>query len=200
MKIITLLTILIWASLLPAQSTLISAFEKSYELEQEGEYTKAIAALKEVYDANSYELNLRLGWLHYSAGLFTESSTYYQKCIDLLPMSIEARLGFVYPASALGHWDQVLGAYQQILEIDPNQTLAHYRTGLIYYGRQQYDKAEKHFQKVLTLYPFDYDSLLMMGWTRYFLGKTGEAKALFNKVLLYNPGDESALEGLDLVK
>jgi hypothetical protein len=40
----------------------------------------------------------------------------------------------------------------------------------------------------------------MSAWTNYFLGNKNEAKALFNKVLLYSPNDKSALEGLGLIK
>jgi tetratricopeptide (TPR) repeat protein len=78
------------------------AFSNSYTLEKAGDYTKAIDALKKVYDQSSYEMNLRLGWLNYMGGLFTESQAYYQKAITLMPYAIEPRFGYVYPASALG--------------------------------------------------------------------------------------------------
>ncbi len=203
MKKITLVLVSLFllTTIISAQNTsLQDAFKNSYELEKEGEYSKAINALKKVYDDNSYELNLRLGWLHYSSGLFTEAAAYYQKGIELKPLSIEARLGYALPTSALGNWEQVLTTYKAILQIDPNHSTTNYRIGLIFYGRQDYKTAERYFEKVLNSYPFDYDSLLMLGWTKYFLGKRNEAKVLFNKVLLYSPEDDSALEGLDLVK
>jgi len=52
----------------------------------------------------------------------------------------------------------------------------------------------------LNLYPLDYNNLLMSAWTNYFLGKTNEAKVLFNRVLLLYQGDASAIEGLGLIK
>jgi hypothetical protein len=39
-----------------------------------------------------------------------------------------------------------------------------------------------------------------MAWINLQLGKSREARVLFNKVLLYSPGDASALEGLGLLK
>ena len=66
--------------------------------------------------------------------------------------------------------------------------------------RKDYKQAYIFFEKVVNLYPFDYQSLLMLGWTNYRLGKPREAKILFNKALLYSPGDASAKEGLALVK
>ena len=42
--------------------------------------------------------------------------------------------------------------------------------------------------------------MLMSAWNLYFLGKYGEAKELFQRVLLYNPQDTSAKEGLSMIK
>lgn len=176
------------------------AFEKSYLYEYSGDYSKAIDGLKEVYSEETYEINLRLGWLTYMAGFFTESTAYYQKAIDLKPLSIEAKFGFVYPASALGSWEQVKKQYNEILQIDDQNTLANYRMGSIYYGNEDYTTALKYFEKIVNLYPFDYDGLLMYAWTNLKLGKFREAEVLFNKVLMNKPNDESALQGLELIK
>ncbi len=177
-----------------------SAFEKSYSYEYSGEYSKAIDELKEVYDESSYEINLRLGWLTYMAGFFTESAAYYQKAIDLKPLSIEAKFGFTYPASALGNWEHVKNSYKEILKIDSQNSTANYKLGSIYYGNEDYTTALKYFEKIVNLYPFDYDGLLMYAWTNLKLGKFREAEVLFNKVLMNQPNDKSAIEGLELIK
>ncbi|MBI1182819.1 tetratricopeptide repeat protein [bacterium] len=176
------------------------AFSESYTYETNGKYTEAINVLKKVYDASSYEINLRLGWLHYLGGLFTESSTYYKKAVELKTMSIEAKLGYVLPEAAMGNWEKVKNTYLEIIIIDANNYTANYRLGSVYYGQKDYKTAYKYFQKIVNLYPFDYDALLMFAWTNFQLGKVGEAKILFQKVLLYSPNDESAQEGLGLIE
>jgi len=178
------------------------AFSASYPYEKAGEYTKAIDVMKKVYSGNesSYEVNLRLGWLTYMAGLFTESLTYYQKAITLMPLSIEAKLGYVNPAAALGNWEKVITQYKEIIKIDPQNSTANYRMGLYYYGKEDFNTAYKFFEQVVNLYPFDYSSMLYFAWTNFKLGKTREAKVLFNKVLMNTPNDKSALEGLGLIK
>ena len=177
-----------------------NAFSQSYAAEAKGEYAKAVTTMKGVYDAKNYEVNLRLGWLCYEAGQYTESQSYYQAAISLMPYGVEPRLGFVYPASALGNWDKVITQYQEILKVDASNTTANYRLGLIYYNRKEYQKAFPYFEKLVNLYPFGYDALLMFAWTNFQLGKTKEAKLLFTKVLWYAPTDKSALEGLSLIK
>jgi len=179
---------------------LAAAFSKSYDYEKNKDYTSAIATLKEVYNADSYETNLRMGWLLYSAGQYKESITLYKLAVDQMPYSIEAKFGYIYPLYALGNMDQVTEQYKKILEIDPQNTNANYQIGLICYYKKDYAAAYKYFEKVVNLYPFGYDALLMYAWTNFQTGKTREAKVLFNKVLLLSPGDTSALEGLGLIK
>ena len=180
--------------------SLREAFTQSYYYEKVGNYPSAIASLKKNYSESSYETNLRLGWLTYNAGFYQEAMSYYQKAIGIMPVSIEARLGYVYPAAAFGNMTQVMEQYGKILELDPQNTTANYKLGYIYYEKKDFQNAFKYFEKVVNLYPFDYDGLLMFAWTNYQLGKTREAKVLFNKVLLLSPGDQSASSGLSLMK
>lgn len=204
MKQITLVFLsFLFSTLLSAQENMdnvLKAFSQSYTNESKGDYTNAIKDIVAIYSADSYEQNVRLGWLSYEAGKFTESVAYYEKALALKPMSEEARMGIVYPASALGNWDQVIAHYLKILENNPGNTTVNYRIGNIYYERKDYAKAYTCFEKVVNLYPFGYDALLMYAWTNLKLGKNREANVLFNKVLMLSPNDSSALEGLGLVK
>ena len=203
MKKLKILGILIiFSSQIIAQNSgeIINAFKTSYSLESEGEFKKASEELKKVYSDDSYEINLRIGWLLYNAGLFNESAAHYQKSLNLKPFSEEAKFGLIYPKSAQGKWPEVINLYNKILDINPKNTVANYRLGLIYYGKKEYSKALGYFEKVTDLYPFDYDGLLMLAWTNYFLAKKKEAKILFTKVLMNRPDNESATEGFNLIK
>jgi len=200
---LTLITIFVFSvveSFSQDQAKLIAAFSDSYTKEKSKKYSEAAKSLKAYYDASSYEINLRLGWLTYLDGQFTESLNYYNKAIEILPYAIEPRFGVVLPASSLGNWDMVVAQYKKILSIDPKNTVVLHRMGLILYDKKDYKQAYQFFEQVVNLYPFDYSSMLMLAWTNYRLGKIREAKILFNKALLYNPGDASATEGLGLIK
>lgn len=182
------------------QEATIEAFRESYSLENNAQYIQAASRIIQVYQTDSYEMNLRLGWLYYQGGNMHESVIHYSRAISLKPYAIEPRFGIALPYSANGQWDEVMAQYQKILEVDPQNSIANYRIGLIYYNRGQYERAESHLEKVINLYPFDYDSMLLFGWIKFQLGKTREARVLFGKVLLHTPGDASALEGLSLIK
>jgi tetratricopeptide (TPR) repeat protein len=179
---------------------LIRAFSESYKQEALGKSDAAIGMMKAIYDEKSYEINLRMGWLHYLAGKYQDATSYYQKASDVLPASVEAKLGNVLPLAAMEKWDQVEKLYLEILAIDPHHSISNYRLGLIHYNKGKYDVATKYFQKVTDLYPFDYDGLHMLAWSYFKQGKMREAKVLFQKALLVRPGDKSATEGINVIK
>ncbi len=201
-KITFAITFTVLVSTLMAQNpaALQAAFVKSYESEQAGKYSDAVNALKAVYKADSYVLNTRLGWLSYLAKQYTESVSYYDKSIALKPYAIEARFGCVKPLSALESWEKVKSHYEQILKIDPQNTIANYWLGVIYYNRKDYANATKLFEKTVNLYPLDYDSVIMLAWSKLNSGKSADAKVLFNQALILRPDDSSALSGLKLIK
>nr|NQU92764.1 tetratricopeptide repeat protein [Bacteroidota bacterium] len=177
-----------------------AAFAESYQFEKNENLENAIRELENVYSENSYEINLRMGLLNYLTGNYIESSGYYKKAIGLKPFSVEARLGIVYPEAALGNWTFVKAQYFNILEIDEMNTLVNYRLGLMFYNEEDYTTAMRFFEKVVNQYPFDYDGTIMYAWTHLKTGKLRQAEVLFQKALLIKPGDESAREGLELVK
>jgi tetratricopeptide (TPR) repeat protein len=183
-----------------AQDEMIEAFKQSYSLEKTENFKGAIASLESVYHTDSYELNLRLGWLNYLAGQVEVSIDYYSKAVSLKPYAIEPKLGLALPLSVQGKWDEIEELYQKIIRIDPQNTLVNYRLGLIYYNRGEFDKADPYLEKVVNLYPFDYDGLILLAWNKLNLQKSRESKILFQKVLMNNPDDASALEGLKLIK
>lgn len=197
---ILLLYMLLISELYAQDQPMQQAFASSYTMEKAGNYAGAAQAISNIYNPQSYECNLRLGYLKYMMGTYAEASGYYQKAIELMPYAIEPRLGKVLPLAALGKWDDVMAIYVAILKNDPKNSAVNYKLGYIYYTRKQYTQAYKCFEKVVNLYPFDYDALLMYAWTNYRLGKLKEAKLLFQKVLLASPADKSALEGLSLIK
>lgn len=175
-----------------AQTNTNDVFSKSYTLESEKNYTQAIEVMTNNYDANSYAMNLRLGWLYYLSGEYIKSQSFYKKAIGIESKSIEARLGYVYPASAMENWDDVIKTYNDILVIDPNNSNVNYRLAYIYNYRKEFEKATEFAQKVVALYPFDFDANYLLGQSYIGLGKIKEAKKHLIRALNYNPSSTEA--------
>lgn len=192
----SMLTLLLTGTCLHAQ-TKMGAFTKSYEYEYALNYKRAIETMTSVYDENSYEINLRLGWLQYQAGDFAKAVTYYKKAIAITPSSVEAHIGLSYPLSALGNDDDMIANYKEILKIDSNNTTANYWLAYIYFLHNEMDKAVTHSKKVLELYPFDYDANFLLGRAYVAQGKITEAKEVLTRALYYNPSSITVKDILD---
>lgn len=193
-------TLFFFSATAQQEAKLQAAFKESYTQEANKQYTSAITTLKNVYEEKSYELNLRIGWLYYLVKDYPQSQAYYQKAVNLKPYALEAKFGLLKPLTSLESWEKVLQLYEDILKIDPQNTFAGYWAGVIYYNRRKYEQAAKYFEKVVNLYPFDYDGNHMLAWTYLNLGRSNDAKILFNKALLAKPGDTSCLEGLGKIR
>ncbi len=178
---------------------LTEAFMQSYAAEEEKDFAKSIEILEQHYDEKSYEINLRLGWLSYLNGEQLKSKNYYSIAINLKPYAIEPKLGMTYPVYAIGETKELINCYNEVLKIAPQNTIALYNLGLVYFYNKEYEKADTYFTKVVDLFPFDYDGLIMLAHTCFHLKKYREAKVLYHKVLLYKPDDPAALESLKLL-
>jgi len=190
--------LLLFALQLQAQTNAVlqKAFHNSYTDELNKNYTAAISDISPYYADNSYEINIRLGWLNYLNKNYSASQSYYQKAINLKPGSLEAKFGYVKPLSFLQSWDKVLDQYLAILKIDPQNTQANYWAGVMYYNHKQFESAIRYFKVVVNLYPFDYDGNHMLAWSTLMSGKKAEARPFFEKALLIKPGDDSSEDGL----
>ncbi|HQQ94300.1 MAG TPA: hypothetical protein PLQ93_07085 [Bacteroidia bacterium] len=193
--LILLFGFLLSHGLIQAQQNPELAFSKSYLYEYEAQYAKAIKALQDL-NADTYESNLRLGWLNYLNKDYVRSQHHYRKAIALEGNSVEARFGLVLPQSAEGDWNAVLGTYLEILKLDPNNSIANYRTSSIYFNRKDYLHAANYIAKVINLYPFDFDSNLLYGKILAAQAKNADARVYLQKALEYNPQSEEAKTAL----
>lgn len=179
------------------------AFAVSYKAEAGQDYRGAIQAMEtlgiETVHA-IYEVNLRMGWLSYKTGDNDRAALYYRRAMVLAPQATEPLWGILMPYTAKEEWVKAETIYKDLLRLDPKNGTANYQLGLIYYYRQNYPEALKYLEVSLKMSPFDYYSMLMNGWTRYFMGQKEEAKVLFERVLRHTPQDASALEGLGLIQ
>jgi len=197
-KLLFVAAIVLMVSTVKAQNIndLQSSFSKSYIAENQDNYGAAINEMKSIYREDDYISNIRLGWLNYLAKQYGEAISFYKKAIALKPYAIEARLGCIKPLSAIENWEKVKEQYQEILKIDPQNTTSNYWLGVIYYNRKDYKMATNLFEKVVNLYPLDYDSVIMLAWSKLFNSNHADAKLLFEQALIIRPNDDSATSGL----
>lgn len=175
----------------------LTAFSSSYEKEYTYDYDNAILSLEKAYVENSYEMNLRLGWLYYLKTDYTKSISFYKKALAQNPNSIELKLMIVNPLSYLGNWDDIVAIYESILKNDDKNYTVNYRLALIWYNRKKSSQALTYIKKIQPLYPFDYELNLLSGKINIALGNITDAKISLQQAILYNP---TATEPVELIK
>ena len=183
------------------ENKLLTAFEESYDYETNLQYVKAATTLEKEYlnYISNYEVNLRLGWLRYSAGDYKYSENYYTKALELKPLSLEAIYGKILPLLEQQKYNSIINLSEKALLIAPNDSRAEYFMGLSYYYKKNYVKSEKYLEKAINKYPFDLDINLMLGWTKFALGKKNEAKSLFLVAQRNSPKNLRVKNALDLI-
>ncbi len=192
MKKIILVSLLLIGFYVEAQNDVANAFSESYKNEINHNYQQAIQSLTSL-NRDTYSINLRIGWLYYLEGDFQKSSAYYAKAIRLEPNSIEARFGMIYPVAAMQNWDDAIKIYNDILSIDAHNLKANYNLAYIYFVRKDWNNVERLLNTNVKLYPFDYDSNLLLGSTYIKNGKIKEAKVILQRALEYNPQSKDVL-------
>lgn len=181
-----------------ANSAIREALLWSQQAEAKLDYSAAIKALLESYNAHpqDYALNLRLGWLHYLIGDYHSSSKYYYAAIKIAPKATEAGLGYLLALLAEKRYQDAETLAQQIVDGDPGNYYANVRLAVAKRWLAKYGEADAVLQRLQVAYPADVVVLSELGLVRVAQKKKDEAKALFNDVLALDPGNATATEQL----
>ncbi|MCS6818574.1 MAG: tetratricopeptide repeat protein [Chitinophagales bacterium] len=195
--VLAFISFVFWSTALRAQNEKSAeAFSKSYLYENAKDYKNAINAIESAGTNDFYEAQLRLGWLHYLSGNYFKSIEHYKKAISLKNKSVEARLGLAYPLYAMGNIEDLIKNYLDILLHDASNYTVNYRLASLYLERKQYEQALQFAQKLIELYPFDYNSNLIAARIFVGLGKVIEARKCYYTCLLFSPSDADILAAL----
>lgn len=81
--------------------------------------------------------------------------------------------------------------YKQALDIDPNEFLAYYLSGLAYFDLKKYNEALESVNKGLTINPEHAKSYLVLGQINEKTNKKDEALAAYEKVVKIDPAYEA---------
>ncbi|HDM43064.1 MAG TPA: tetratricopeptide repeat protein [Firmicutes bacterium] len=91
-----------------------------------------------------------------------------------------------------GEVDRAYATFKDILEIDPDNALAHNNLGLVYKEKKLYFTAKEEFEKALELLPNYYKALNNLGSILYLQGKYEKAIEKFEKALRSKPNFSEA--------
>jgi tetratricopeptide (TPR) repeat protein len=173
-------------------------YRNSYRAEAENRPADALEAMKTIRTKtkDSYFVNVRLAWVAYLAARYSESEEAYKRAAKAQPKAIEAKLGLTLPLMAQKKWSELESACRAVLALDPKNNVARARLALAQYTLGNYPDAATTYRGLMADYPGELDHQTGLGWALARMGRTKDAKALFEAVLAVSPDNPNALAGM----
>jgi len=139
-----------------------AAWQASLNAEQKGQWDDAIKALADVHKTHpkSYQLAVRLGWLHCNNRDYKTSESFYDQALKLAPLAIEAKLGRLSPLLAQARYADVETQANQVLKADPHNYYGLYWYVLALRLQNKTKVAEPYAERLAAAYPSDAKVLL----------------------------------------
>lgn len=126
------------------------------------------------------------------------SQEVYKK-MDMLKKAVEANPNdtlkireYADFMAAAHRQDEAIKNYQKILSIDPKRNDILFNLSIIYFTRQDYDKAEKYTNQILKNDKNNTQAMYNLGAIAASEGQKERAREIWNKLISEYPGDESA--------
>lgn len=98
-----------------------------------------------------------------------------------------------------GETDAAAAIYAKVIEIDPNNVLAHHRLGVISAADGRFEKADAHFQTALQIAPPTTELLNDIGYSLYLRDELSAAEVQLRKAVELDPRNSAARTNLGLV-
>jgi cytochrome c-type biogenesis protein CcmH/NrfG len=105
-------------------------------------------------DAKNVEVRVKLGKLYLDAERFADAVKWYEQAVALDPKNVEASTELGESYLYTNQTDRALKQFEYSLKIDPKHVKTLINQGAVYaYGKQDFDAAERSWQKVVDLAP-----------------------------------------------
>ena len=110
--------------------------------------------------------------------------------------NVHANLAMAY--EEMGQLEQTIAQYQQALELLPKKSALHRDLAGVYWKKQHYAEAERHYKIVVADEPTDVQAVYRLGLIFLTQGRYTESVAEFEKVIELDTGHVGAYGGLGI--
>jgi len=171
-----------------------AAYHNSYEYERAEDYQDGIRALGPVYERypNGYTVNLRMGWLFYLNGNYSNAVAHYEVARSAAPFALEPKLGQLLPLLAQGRWSDAEALAYQVVSVDHFNYYGNMRLVLALRMQEKFEPAYQIALKMAGAYPTDLSFLTELALLNEARGDEEEATRLFTDLLILDPENEAA--------
>ena len=171
------------------------AWSESYRLEAAARYADAAAQI-EGYVRNSEYAQIRLAWLFYLQGKFSESIAGYRRAQTMNPHSIDAALGVTLPLMAQWRWQEAADASRAVLAKAPWNYTAATRLLAAEEAMKQWRQMAEDAAQLAARYPSDATAWVYVARAEAWQNNVDKAREAYARVLQIVPGHIEATKYL----
>ncbi len=170
------------------------AYARSFGYERTQAYEDAVRSLAPVYEAypNGYTVNLRMGWLFYLNGNYSNAVAHYEVAEAAAPSALEPKLGRLLPLLSQERWAEAEAVGYQIVSVDHYSYYGNLRLAAALRMQGKVESAYQVALKMVTAYPTDVAYLVELARIAEARGEGDEARRLFGEILILDPENEVA--------
>jgi len=193
-KEIVLLLIVVFAVTLIAEDPYIM-IQNSYTYEATGDYVTAIALMNKLAEMNKSDAfyQLRLGWLYYSSGQYTQAELHYANALKN-EKTREAMEGLLNSAYAIGNWTKTIKYAEQLVGVYRNHFTALKTLAYGQFIQKDYKNSANNYLKAAKIYPYDLEVLGYLLSAQVNGNDKLGAEITFKKLKRYAPQNQYVLE------
>ena len=166
----------------------------SYQLEAARKFSEAVDALMPAYlaDESEYFLNLRLGWLFYLQGIYSNSLVHYKAALKAEPEAIAPRQGLISIYISEGKWAKVTAGAENILKSYPGHLPTQQTMVRSLIEQKNWEAALDNVNLYLKAEPLDITLLEQKARVLWEIKRKDLLEAHLKKILTVYPLDEYA--------
>jgi tetratricopeptide (TPR) repeat protein len=174
------------ASMMLAQGK--STITDSYNAETAKNYTRALQIMEEIAatDTTDEFFPLRIGWLQYLLGRYSDAIISYTKSNNIAH-SLDAQTGIVNCQLALGKWDNARDLADQILKSYPQNAVILGKAAYAAYMKQDYRGAADYYLAILKTSSYDMEIRGYLVNNLYLAKDVENARKHYQKLKKYYP-------------
>jgi tetratricopeptide (TPR) repeat protein len=169
----------------------------SIKAESNGDYAGALVKMDQLANVfpDPYLVNIRKGWLSYMNHDYVHAVYDYHQASSAAPDAITPYIGLVYSYRAAGLTQNTVGACNDVLKHDPQNTIALKMLASISYEQTDFATAAHYYQVLVDAHPEEPVYLSGLGWSYLKLGKNDLAVRFFQRLLILSPDYAYAQQG-----
>ena len=165
-----------------------------------GDPAGGIEVLRPWSEREDAELEFQLGRAYYARRNREDARVHYQRCLELAPERVEARVNLGNLYRDLGKTEEAIEEYQLAIRVRPTLIQAHYNLSVAFSREERYDEAIESGQNVLRLDDEFYAGYDHLGTMYYRTGSYKKAVQMYERAIEIKPDFSNAVNNLARAK